>query len=106
MVFWTAGTKKGTILSCSRGLQNFGTPSAQAPIKEHYEFTIFSPLPLSSFSFLTPYPLFSPLCSLGVQQRELSVDTAFLARSVRPWSRIKGNWGRTAAAPALLLFPN
>jgi hypothetical protein len=37
-------------------------------------FTIFSPLPLSSFSFLTPYPLFSPLCSLGVHQRERSTS--------------------------------
>jgi hypothetical protein len=71
---------------------------------QHYELTIFSPVPLSSFSILTPYPLFSPLCSLGVQQHELSVGIDFLARSGRPWSHVKGNWGHTAAAPALHLL--
>jgi hypothetical protein len=34
----------------------------------------------------------------------LSAGNAFLARSSRPWSHIKRNWGRTGAAPALLFF--
>jgi hypothetical protein len=55
-------------------------------------------LPSSSLS--PSLPFFSPISV------SLSANIAFLVRSGHPWSRIKGNWWSTAAAPALLLFSN